>query len=440
MKTLERPLSIVTVRSASRGRWVVICLMALALLSNVAMNSIYGMLPLIAQDFHLSGVEVGVLGDAAALPYLVVTLPLAALGDRFSRPLIIGLGAIGWSLLTGISGLAGGFALLALLRLGDGTLSATYDTQAPPLLADSSSAARRSSVMSGQQALSALGAFVGVIFAGHLADAIGWHSVFWVVGALSLPCALLMCFQRDLPRGAHDAGGVLSTGVTKRALRRALGQMLHTRAIWLGTLGRAIQYVGVIGVGSYLPLYAIRQYHVSNADAANAFAFTTAGAILGATLGGWAANKLRERFFAGSNSVVAGVATLGCGGSGILAMLMPTFSGLFWLMIVTGVFLGATYGPLAAALSETVDPEQRSSAYGLQNILAHVPALVVILLIGAQLDNHAQAAMVSMGVVLGAAGLVFLVMAPFQRRDAERLAARRLHLAALQEGDAYGND
>ncbi len=425
MKTLEMPHSVARLPSRQQTRLAIRCLMALALLSNIALNSIYGVLPLVTKEFHLSGVEVGLLGDAAALPALLVTIPLATLGDRRSRTLIIGLGAVGWSLLTGISGLAGGFLALALLRFGDGTLSATYDTQALPILADSEPAERRSTAMSLQQGLSALGAFIGVILAGHLGDALGWRAVFWLVGALSLPFALLMCFQPDVPRGAHDVGSFQAAPLAKGALKRAGKQMLHSRGICFGTVGRGIQLVGVAGIGSYLPLYAVRHYGVSVGDASNVFAFVTAGAVCGALAGGWAARIVRPYLGAGANSIVAGIATIGCGGFGALAMLMPTFGGLFALMVAAGVFLGASYGPSLSALSETVDPESRASAYGLQNILAHLPALAVILLIGSQLDAHAQAAMLSMAVVVGAAGIVFLIMAPFQRRDAEAQDARR---------------
>src|SRR5687767_2700109 len=75
---------------------------------------------LIRKEWVLTDSQLGLLGTAFTLFYAIVGLPLGRLADSGNRTRLLAGGIFVWSLLTALSGRAGSFIQLFIVRLGVG--------------------------------------------------------------------------------------------------------------------------------------------------------------------------------------------------------------------------------------------------------------------------------------------------------------------------------
>src|SRR5947209_5525538 len=90
----------------------------------------------IKREWGLSDAQLASLTTAFVLLCAAVGLPLGRWADRGRRKLILAVGVVVWSLFTGVSGLAWGFASLFVFRLGVGVGEASCAPAANSLLGD----------------------------------------------------------------------------------------------------------------------------------------------------------------------------------------------------------------------------------------------------------------------------------------------------------------
>src|SRR5260370_10785248 len=90
-----------TVTSAKlQPRTALIVLTALNLLNYADRNVLFAVQPLVQDEFHLTKTQVGYLTSAFLGFYMIAAPFVGPLADRYSRKLIIVLGAVFWSGLT----------------------------------------------------------------------------------------------------------------------------------------------------------------------------------------------------------------------------------------------------------------------------------------------------------------------------------------------------
>ncbi|MFM0210692.1 MFS transporter [Paraburkholderia sediminicola] len=192
--------------------------------------------PYIKADLHIGDAQIGLLyGTCFALFYSVMGLPLARFADGWDRVRTLSLGLAVWSFMTGLSGLASGFAGLALARIGVGVGEASATPSAFSLLQDYFSEKRRATAI----AVYSSGIFIGSGLAGAVAAlTIGWwHGIqstqaapatlsAWKVTFLSLVLpgvvlALVLLFTVREPRRARP--NATSDMATFSSVMRAVG-------------------------------------------------------------------------------------------------------------------------------------------------------------------------------------------------------------------------
>ena len=108
------------VGSPARRGYVLLVLTALNLLNYADRNVLFAVQPLIQKDFDLTKEQIGFLTSAFLGFYMIAAPFVGPLADRYSRKLIIVLGAPAWS----------ATALAAEVWTSTGIASAS--TQAPP--------------------------------------------------------------------------------------------------------------------------------------------------------------------------------------------------------------------------------------------------------------------------------------------------------------------
>src|SRR6202140_5113095 len=117
-------------------RTALIVLTALNLLNYADRNILYAVQPLVQDEFHLTKTQVGYL-TSAFLGFYMIAAPFAGpLADRYSRKMIIILGAIFWRGLTLLTAATHTYGELLVRHTLVGVGEATFVAIAPPFVAD----------------------------------------------------------------------------------------------------------------------------------------------------------------------------------------------------------------------------------------------------------------------------------------------------------------
>ena len=117
-------------------RTALILLTALNLLNYIDRSVLNAVQPLVQDEFHLSKTQVGYLTSAFLIFYMFAAPFVGPLADRYSRKLIIVVGAVFWSGLTLLTAVTHTYAELLVRHTLVGIGEATFVTIAPTFVAD----------------------------------------------------------------------------------------------------------------------------------------------------------------------------------------------------------------------------------------------------------------------------------------------------------------
>ncbi len=330
--------------------------------------------PLVRADFfapddpRASG-KMGLLATAFLVSYMVAAPVFGWLADRRSRWLIVAAGALVWTLATGASGLAAGFAFMLAARMFVGIGEAAYGPTAPTLIADLYPVARRGWVLSWFYMAIPIGSALGFLIGGWVGAGWGWHWAFLVVVPPGLVLAALCLCQREPARGASDGGG--GGGAAKRASLRHVPVLFRTRSWLFNTMGMTAMTFAVGGVSFWMPTYIHEFRGQADLAAVNLRfgAITVAAGLLATLTGGWLSDRLRDRF-GGAYFLVAGVGML-AGFPLFLGVLYAPFPWA-WVFIAGSVFcLFLNTGPTNTILANVVHPAQRATGFAVNIFIIH---------------------------------------------------------------------
>ena len=125
--------------------WLLLLLLTLLfVLSFVDRNMMRSMVDPIRASLGISDVQISLLeGAAFAVLYSIACLPMGYAADRLSRRSLLGIGVIGWSAMTMLSGFANSYWMLFLSRTGLGVGEATLQPCAMSMIRDSFPPKRR---------------------------------------------------------------------------------------------------------------------------------------------------------------------------------------------------------------------------------------------------------------------------------------------------------
>ena len=206
-----------------RDAWICLALVgAMQCLSMLDRNILAILNPRIKADLHIGDAEMGLLyGTVFALFYAVFSLPLGRLADGWRRGWLLAICIALWSLATGFAGFAGGFALLAVSRLGVGIGEAASQPAGTSLVFDYFPKNRRGLALAVMAALLAAGLGLSSVLGGMAADGWdhayghaaplglkGWQFAFLLAALPGFPLAILLGLMREPARGLSD--GILS--------------------------------------------------------------------------------------------------------------------------------------------------------------------------------------------------------------------------------------
>ena len=122
-------------------------LTALNLLNYADRNVLFAVQPLLQSEFHITKIQIGFLTSAFLLCYMVAAPFVGPLADRYSRKIIISVGAIFWSGLTLLTAVTHNYAELLVRHTLVGIGEATFVTIAPTFVADLFSENKRGRIL-----------------------------------------------------------------------------------------------------------------------------------------------------------------------------------------------------------------------------------------------------------------------------------------------------
>ncbi|MEM1380856.1 MAG: MFS transporter [Pseudomonadota bacterium] len=252
-----------------QNRGSILALLMVVYVFNFIDRQIVGVLaPFIKADLGLSGTQVGLLtGFVFALFYTVIGIPIASLVDNtktvrvgslsltFDRVTIIALSLATWSFFTLLTGFAGGFIALAVLRIGVAVGEAGCSPPSHSLISDLYAPNERAKAL----AIFALGIPFGIMIAYFAAaffaggGTVNWRLAFLVIGALGIPIALYTKFAIPEPeRGRMDG-----PKVQPLPFGEAVRELAKIPSYWTMALGIAFASFGSYAVNAFLTLYIL---------------------------------------------------------------------------------------------------------------------------------------------------------------------------------------
>jgi MFS family permease len=444
----------------STYKWVVVGMLWFICFLNyadrVAISSVF---PILRKEYHLTNLQVGVIGSAFSWIYAGAAPFAGRAGDLFSRKAVIIAGLYVWSLVTGFTALCGKFWQFVTVRATEGLGETFYIPASVSLISDYHGPESRSRAIGIQQTSIYAGTVFGGALAGWMGAHYGWRSPFMVLGIAGIVLGIVLArFIREPVRGEVDAvptstapaaappdplrmllfGGLfgLLFGVLLGSVLLAVASdvipqrfyvgiavgvvvgLVFARRLW-GMFGAIcasptalLLLLGFVGTNSvffvffnWAPTYL---HDVFGVPVARAGLLATAplqvGSMLGAMIGGLLADNLRKRM-KGGRIFIQGVGTL----LGIPFLILCGMNLGLTTALAALAFFGIAKGihdaNISAGMFDVVAVETRAAAIGLLNFVGWGAGAIWNIGFGALTDRK-----VPMGTLIGSNAAIYAVV------------------------------
>jgi MFS transporter, Spinster family, sphingosine-1-phosphate transporter len=345
-------------------RTALIVLTALNLLNYVDRSVLFAVQPLVQDEFHLTNVQIGYLTSAFLGFYMLAAPFVGPLADRYSRKLIIVLGAVFWSGLTLLTAVTHTYTELLIRHTLVGVGEATFVTIAPTFVADLFSERKRGRILGVFYLAIPVGSAAGYLLGGNLAPHYGWRFPFYIAAAPGFLLALAVLFLKEPERGQFDS-------LKETPERGTLLGLVRNPAFLTSTLGMAAMTFSLGGIQVWIPkfLYSDRGYTLEAANFAFGIIIVVDG-ILASLAGGWLGDYLLPSIKSSYYLVSATSMLLG-----IPFMIVALFvRGRLMIpaIAVAAFFLLLNTAPLNAAVINSVGAHIRATALAVNIFIIHL--------------------------------------------------------------------
>ena len=372
-------------------RTALIVLTALNLLNYADRNVLFAVQPLIQEEFHVSKEQIGFLTSAFLGFYMVAAPFVGPLADRYSRKLIIVLGAIFWSGLTLLTAVTHNYTELLIRHTLVGIGEATFVTIAPTFVADLFRENVRGRILGVFYLAIPVGSAAGYLLGGYLAPSHGWRFPFYIAATPGFLLAIAVLFLKEPERGqfdsAHDvaAKDLLPTDFRgghmkaiffifvfymKRLSEVAL-TLFKNPAFLTATLGMAFMTYSLGGIQVWMPQFLNSERHLTLESANLMFGMIiVVDGILAALAGGWLGDYLLPKmkssyYFVSAASMLLGIPVMVIALFNRGSLMIPGIG-------VAAFFLLLNTAPLNAAVINSVGAHVRATALAVNIFIIHI--------------------------------------------------------------------
>jgi len=347
------------------------------LLSVLVWFNYSAVLPLVVEDWGLSGTRAGVVFGAFQAGYLLAVVPAGSIADRRSERVVIAGGAFAAGAASlGFALAADGFVVGTLFRAVAGVGLAGVYVPGMRFVAGWYPESARGRAMGVYVGTYSASAGLSFLLASRAATAVGWRTAVAAtsVGALLVPVVVLGLGRDPPARDRPDAGEETTAGLDRSVLRN-----------------RA--YLAAVGVYAFhnWELFGMRNWLVAFLATETAVGAPDAGLVAGAVivlggagnlLGGALSDRLGRSAVVGGALVVSGLVSAALGSLGWLPL-----PALGVLVAVYGVALTADSAPTSTAVTELVADDRMGTALSLQSLVGFSTTVVSPVVFGLALDR-----------------------------------------------------
>lgn len=347
-------------------RYALGLLLAVNLLNYIDRQVLFAVFPLIKADLSITDTELGLLGSAFMLSYMLIAPVFGWLGDHWDRVKLASAGVVVWSFATILAGFAPGYRTLLAARATVGVGEASFGTVSPGLIADFFEKEKRGSVLSWFYVAIPVGSALGYLLGGVLGQRFGWHYAFLMVGLPGIIIALPLWFLRA-PRRPVDAQAQLEE---RKGLSGYL-QLFKNRSFVTNTLAMAAMTFAIGGLAQWIPTFLFRS-HALNVEKANLMfgAVTVVAGILGTLVGGVLGDRWQKKSSRGYLLVSGWGFFIGApfAAWAILARDVPSCMAAIFM---AEFFLFLNTGPLNTVIINVTRPAVRAMAFAVNIFFIH---------------------------------------------------------------------
>jgi len=244
-------------------------------------------LPSIGQEFNLDKTEQGLILTAFFLTYAAFQVPGGLLADRFGAKATMVVALIGWSVFTGLTGLAWNFAILLVIRALFGITEGIFPAASMKAISERTLPKDRMTANGLMLASNPMGSAIAPLIAAPALLAVGWKSAFFIVAGAGVLMAVVMIFA--LPKPVVDANEPSAPRADELGI--SPGRLIRSPTLWHFALifcGFDIVSWGLI---SWAPSYLLDVRGISMAKTGVLSSIPWFVAAAATVIGGWAFDR-----------------------------------------------------------------------------------------------------------------------------------------------------
>jgi MFS family permease len=366
-----------------------VLLIAVALLINyVDRGNLATTAPLIQDELHLTNAQLGFLLSAFFYTYVMGMGPLGWVAERHGAHRVLGAGVLVWSVATLLTGFAGGFVSILVLRLMLGLGESVGFPSSAKLIASAVEPGRLG-VANGIMAFGYLvGPAIGTVVGGLLMHRFGWRASFFVFGALSLLWLWPWSRLRVAEPQAHETA---TGGSSQGPASPTFSQILCERGLWGTSLGLFASNYNFYFILAWLPDYLVKARGFSIEAMAGVAGTAYLINAIAALVSGWATDRWvasggSASFAYKSTMVVNHLVSIAAMAGMALLPLQGSIACLFVYEVVLGVSSPGVY-----AISQIMAGPRASGRWvGIQNTCGNFAGILAPYITGALVDATAS--------------------------------------------------
>lgn len=338
-------------------------LTTLNLLNYIDRSVLNAVQPLIQNEFHVNDAQIGRLTTVFLIFYTLAAPVMGPLADRYSRRLIIALGAFAWSAVTLLTAVTYSYQALLVRHTLVGIGEASFVTISPTLVADLFPESKRGRVLGIFYLAIPVGFALGYLIGGYFGTHYGWRRPFYVAGVPGFLLAALMLLVPEPERGRFDS-------IRETPERGHVLGLARNPAFITATLGMAMMTFAQGGLLVWMPTFLSRMRGYSLGHANNLFGLIIAAdGTVAALAGGWLGDRMLRRT-KGAYYLVSAASM----GLGIPVMILALFYRgpvMVPAIVVAAFLLLLNTAPLNAAIINSVGAHIRATAIAVNLFVIH---------------------------------------------------------------------
>ena len=376
----------------------------------------------IKAEFVLTDTQVSLMGTAFAVINIVLAVFVARYAERVTRMPVIAFGTLLWSIATAVCGLASSWTGLLVARMGVGVGEAVGLPGNQSVVADYFPPSRRGLAISVLLLAPPIGAFVGFVGGGWIAQTYDWRFTFLIAAVPGLIlAAIAYLFVAEPPRGQHDVAKSDDVPPLSAVMQRLFGIASARHLV----IGSALAAMFGFGLNYFFTSLMMRQFSVGIGEAGlYAGLIASLPAAISVIASGWLGDRFGSKNPA-AYALIPAVCML-VGGPFYAFAISQDSLGTLLSLVSIATFLNFGYlGITFAALQNLMHPRMRATASAVLSGVYGVSGALGPILLGWMSDSFAATRGETRGLAMAMAvtGLLYVWAAVHYLLAARRLRA-----------------